>query len=121
VLSHWLDRMEGDAAFSKLVDEDRAVWSPIDRISGTLDKSLVEIFMPGYAACLNAARERLEDPLGGPGRPPAEPWSPCRARRSRPRSQVRAPGRSTIFWVGSAYQDRTVPGFVVNGLASSGL
>ncbi|MES9537835.1 hypothetical protein [Actinomadura sp. NPDC000600] len=73
VLSDWLDRMEGNKEFAKLVNEDRAVWSPIHRISGTLDKSLVEIFMPDYTARLDAARERLKDTLGDLGHPPAEP------------------------------------------------
>ncbi|MFC3994252.1 hypothetical protein [Actinoplanes siamensis] len=46
VLSDWLDRMIGTAAFDNLVNEERAVWSPLYAIAGTLDKSLVEIFMP---------------------------------------------------------------------------
>jgi hypothetical protein len=40
VLSDWLERMETSRAFAQVVD-DRAVWSALHRISGTLDKSLV--------------------------------------------------------------------------------
>ena len=45
VLSDWLDRMIGTAEFDGLVDQDRAVWSPIYKVSGTLETSLVEVFM----------------------------------------------------------------------------
>ncbi|MFF0398629.1 hypothetical protein ACFYSJ_23130 [Streptomyces sp. NPDC005248] len=44
---------------------DRAVWSGIYAISGTLEKSLVEIFMPDYAGRLGQARQRLLDAMGG--------------------------------------------------------
>jgi hypothetical protein len=73
VLSDWLHRMmmEGDE-FKALLNQDRAVWSPIYRIAGTLDRSLTEIFMPDYGERLDAARERLLDTLGDVGRPPAE-------------------------------------------------
>ncbi|GAA4300249.1 hypothetical protein GCM10023178_05220 [Actinomadura luteofluorescens] len=37
VLSDRLDRMEANEQFDRLVNEDRAVWSPILQISGTLD------------------------------------------------------------------------------------
>ncbi|MEH1098018.1 hypothetical protein V6V16_02400 [Micromonospora sp. CPCC 205561] len=40
------------------------VWSALHRISGTLDKSLVEIFTPDYTARLDAARTRLLTDLG---------------------------------------------------------
>ncbi|MFJ8155844.1 hypothetical protein [Streptomyces sp. NPDC094468] len=47
---------------------DRAVWSPIYAISGTLDKTLSEIFMPDYGPRLEAAKERLRvDLYGGTG------------------------------------------------------
>ncbi|MDI6105915.1 hypothetical protein QLQ12_45830 [Actinoplanes sp. NEAU-A12] len=72
VLSDWLDRMMGTAAFDNLVNEERAVWSPLYSIAGTLDKSLVEIFMPDYSGRLHNARERLLDSLGDIGRPPTE-------------------------------------------------
>jgi hypothetical protein len=42
---------------------DRAVWSPIYTISGTLDTTLSEIFMPDYAKRLDAAKERLRADL----------------------------------------------------------
>ncbi|MGW1669558.1 hypothetical protein [Streptomyces sp. NPDC002324] len=44
---------------------DRAVWSPIYAISGTLDKTLSEIFMPDYGPRLEAAKERLRADLYG--------------------------------------------------------
>ncbi|WP_406274702.1 hypothetical protein OH779_39930 [Actinacidiphila glaucinigra] len=58
VLSDWLERMEGSDTFDALVD-DRAVWSALHRISGTLDTSLVAIFAPDYAERLQAARQRI--------------------------------------------------------------
>ncbi|MEU6322334.1 hypothetical protein [Streptomyces sp. NPDC047009] len=58
VLSDWLERMEGSEAFNALVD-DQAVWAALNRISGTLDKSLVGIFAPDYAERLQAARQRI--------------------------------------------------------------
>ncbi|BEL05424.1 hypothetical protein Q0Z83_036150 [Actinoplanes sichuanensis] len=72
VLSDWLDRMIGTPAFDNLVNDERAVWSPLHTIVGTLDRSLVEIFMPDYSGRLHAARERLLDDLGDMGRPPVE-------------------------------------------------
>ncbi|MEU9841755.1 hypothetical protein AB0C69_21295 [Actinomadura sp. NPDC048032] len=50
MLSDWLDRMETNDEFDALVNEDRAVWSPILQISGTLATSLGEIFLPDYTA-----------------------------------------------------------------------
>lgn len=44
---------------------DQAVWSPIYAISGTLDKTLSEIFMPDHVARLEAAKERLRAYLYG--------------------------------------------------------
>lgn len=64
VLSDWLDTMMGTAAFDGLVNQDRAVWSPLHRIAGTLETSLVEVFAPDYAARLEAARARLLETLG---------------------------------------------------------
>ncbi|MEU0554286.1 hypothetical protein [Dactylosporangium sp. NPDC006015] len=69
VLSDWLDRIMGTAEFDSLVNQDRAVWSPLHRIAGTLETSLVEVFVPDYPARLDAARERLLDGLGEVGRP----------------------------------------------------
>ncbi|GAA3423078.1 hypothetical protein GCM10018953_02610 [Streptosporangium nondiastaticum] len=64
VLSDWLDRVIGTAEFDDLVGEDRAVWSPLHLIAGTLETSLVEVFMPDYSGRLDAARERLLHTLG---------------------------------------------------------
>lgn len=44
---------------------DRAVWSPIYAISGTLDTTLTEIFMPDYGPRLEAAKARLSAELYG--------------------------------------------------------
>ncbi|MCW3816469.1 hypothetical protein ONA91_18645 [Micromonospora sp. DR5-3] len=63
VLSDWLERMESSRAFAQVVD-DRAVWSALHTISGTLDKSLVDIFSPDYVQRLEAARRRLLETLG---------------------------------------------------------
>ncbi|WP_446458932.1 hypothetical protein [Streptomyces rochei] len=38
--------------------DDPAVWAPIHRIAGTLDKALPELFAPDYDQ-LEAARQRL--------------------------------------------------------------
>jgi hypothetical protein len=69
VLSDWLYRVLGTAAFADVVNQDRAVWSPLYRISGSLESSLPEVFMPDYVARLDAARNRLLDTLGEIGRP----------------------------------------------------
>ncbi|MFC6022176.1 hypothetical protein ACFP2T_39215 [Plantactinospora solaniradicis] len=72
VLSDWLDRMIGTAEFDGLVNQDRAVWSPLHRIAGTLETSLVEVFALDYPACLDAARERLLDARGEASQPADE-------------------------------------------------
>ncbi|WP_245674392.1 hypothetical protein [Actinoplanes rectilineatus] len=72
VLSDWLDQMMGTAAFDNLVNEERAAWSPLYAIAGTLDKSLAEIFMPDYPGRLHNARQRLLDSLGDIDGPPTE-------------------------------------------------
>ncbi|GAA0221975.1 hypothetical protein [Cryptosporangium japonicum] len=73
MLSGWLDRMIGSPRFDDLVNEERAVWSPLYAIAGTLDRALVEIVMPDYSERLQAARGRLLDSLGevGSHRPPS--------------------------------------------------
>ncbi|AEB44231.1 hypothetical protein VAB18032_15595 [Micromonospora maris AB-18-032] len=68
VFSDWLHRMMGTADFDELVDRDQAVWSPLYRISGTLETSLAEVFRPDYPVRLQEARNRLLDALGGVGR-----------------------------------------------------
>ncbi|MFC9331545.1 hypothetical protein [Kitasatospora sp. NPDC057015] len=57
VLSHWLERLQM-TDLSRMVD-DPAVWAPIHRIAGTLDKALGELFAPDYDRRLAAARQRL--------------------------------------------------------------
>ncbi|MFJ2080607.1 hypothetical protein ACIOGW_36130 [Streptomyces anulatus] len=39
--------------------DDPAVWAPIHRIAGTLDKALPELFASDYDQQLEAARQRL--------------------------------------------------------------
>jgi hypothetical protein len=63
VLSDWLYQVEGSNELSAIVT-DQAVWSPLHRISGTLDKTLVELFMPDYAERLEQARRRLLQSMG---------------------------------------------------------
>ncbi|MFI1227617.1 MULTISPECIES: hypothetical protein [unclassified Streptomyces] len=57
VLSHWLEKLQM-TDLSRVVD-DPAVWTPIHRIAGTLDKALHELFAPDYDRRLEAARQRL--------------------------------------------------------------
>ncbi|MEU3933908.1 hypothetical protein AB0E85_17990 [Streptomyces sp. NPDC029044] len=62
VLSDWLEQVQM-TDLSRLVD-DAAVWAPLHRIAGTLDKSLSGIFAADYAERLEAARSRLRPDLG---------------------------------------------------------
>jgi len=57
VLSDWLEQVQM-TDLSRLVG-DAAVWAPLHRIAGTLDKSQPEIFAADYAERLEAARRRL--------------------------------------------------------------
>lgn len=57
VLSDWLEKLQM-TDLSRVVD-DPAVWSPIHRIAGTLDKALPELFAADYDRRLEAARQRL--------------------------------------------------------------
>jgi hypothetical protein len=52
-----------------LVNEDRAVWSPTHAIAGTMDTSLVEVFMPDCFDRLHNARKRLLDSFRNLGLP----------------------------------------------------
>ncbi|MFJ3236002.1 hypothetical protein [Streptomyces sp. NPDC086787] len=61
VLSDWLEQVQM-TDLSRLVD-DAAVWAPLHRIAGTLDKSLPEIFAADYSERLEAARSRLRPDL----------------------------------------------------------
>ncbi|WP_328845306.1 hypothetical protein [Streptomyces sp. NBC_00258] len=71
VLSDWLYRVEESDELSAMV-ADRAVWSALYKISGTLDKTLVELFMPDYTRRLEQARQRLLDAMGGDGEEASE-------------------------------------------------
>ncbi|MER5601448.1 hypothetical protein [Streptomyces sp. NPDC002265] len=61
VLSDWLEQVQM-TNLSRLVG-DAAVWAPLHRIAGTLDKSLPGIFAADYAERLEAARSRLRPTL----------------------------------------------------------
>ncbi|MEU6493850.1 hypothetical protein AB0919_30425 [Streptomyces sp. NPDC046994] len=73
VLSDWLYQVMFQSDDLEGIVHDRAIWSPIYAISGTLDKTLSEIFMPGYGPRLEAAKERLRTDLyGGAGESTAQ-------------------------------------------------
>jgi hypothetical protein len=57
VLSEWLERLQM-ADLGRVVD-DSAVWAPLHRIAGTLDKALPDLFAADYVERLDAARRRL--------------------------------------------------------------
>ena len=57
VLSHWLEKLQ--MTDPRRVVDDPAVWAPIHRIAGTLDKALPELFAADYDQRLEAARQRL--------------------------------------------------------------
>jgi hypothetical protein len=57
VLSDWLEKLQM-TDLGRVVD-DPAVWAPIHRIAGTLDKALPELFARDYGQRLEAARQRL--------------------------------------------------------------
>ncbi|MGF1241319.1 hypothetical protein ACQSME_29350 [Streptomyces sp. 2-6] len=65
VLSDWLYQVMFRSDDLQGIVHDRAVWSPIYSISGTLDKALSEVFMPDYGPRLEAAKERLRADLYG--------------------------------------------------------
>lgn len=65
VLSDWLYQVMFQSDDLEGIVHDRAVWSPIYAISGTLDKTLTEIFLPEYGPRLEAAKERLRADLYG--------------------------------------------------------
>jgi hypothetical protein len=68
VLSDWLDRQMKKSSFASVVD-DRAVWSSLLRISGSLEEKLPEIFNEDYGRLLESSRERLIATLGEFGAP----------------------------------------------------
>ncbi|MER5295900.1 hypothetical protein ABT382_28090 [Streptomyces pharetrae] len=57
VLSHWLEKLQMPDL--RRVVDDPAVWAPIHRIAGTLDKTLPELFASDYDERLEAVRQRL--------------------------------------------------------------
>lgn len=65
VLSDWLYQVMFQSDDLEGIVRDRAVWSPIYTISGTLDKALSEIFGPDYAPRLEVSKERLRANLYG--------------------------------------------------------
>jgi hypothetical protein len=65
VLSDWLYQVMFRSGDLEGIVHDRAVWSPIYSISGTLDTTLSEIFMTDYGPRLEAAKERLRVDLYG--------------------------------------------------------
>ncbi|MCC3768432.1 hypothetical protein [Streptomyces sp. UNOC14_S4] len=68
VLSDWLYCVQM-TDLSRMVD-DTAVWAPLHKISGTLDKNLPGLFAADYAERVEAARARLrpvEDDGDGDG------------------------------------------------------
>ncbi|MEU5683877.1 hypothetical protein DEJ48_12540 [Streptomyces venezuelae] len=73
VLSDWLYRVMFQSDDLEGIVHDRAVWSPIYAISGTLDKTLSEIFMPDYGSRVEAAKERLRADLYGGADEPTTP------------------------------------------------
>ncbi|MER5793076.1 hypothetical protein [Streptomyces sp. NPDC001980] len=70
ILSDWLYQVMFKSDDLAGIIRDRAVWSPVYAISGTLDKTLSELFMPDYDARLEAAKDRLRvDLYSGDGEP----------------------------------------------------
>ncbi|MFD5325372.1 hypothetical protein [Streptomyces sp. NPDC127092] len=65
VLSDWLYDVMMQSDKLDAIVPDRAVWSGIYAISGTLETTLPEIFMPDYADRLEQARQRLLEAMGG--------------------------------------------------------
>ncbi|MFE2215943.1 hypothetical protein ACFW93_28865 [Streptomyces canus] len=63
VLSDWMNRVMHRQDFAALVD-DRAVWSALFKISGSLETQLSSIFDSSYSEQLDAARQRLIGELG---------------------------------------------------------
>ncbi|MFI8822736.1 hypothetical protein [Streptomyces sp. NPDC053431] len=64
VLSDWLYEVMMQSDKLDAIVSDRAVWSGIYAISGTLETTLPEVFMPDYASRLERARQRLLEAVG---------------------------------------------------------
>lgn len=75
VLSDWMSRVLHREDFAALVD-DRAVWSALLKINGSLETQSSVIFDPTYGDQLEAARERLIAQLGDFGDPSAPRLGP---------------------------------------------
>ncbi|MFE6787895.1 hypothetical protein ACFVFF_37185 [Streptomyces sp. NPDC057680] len=65
VLSDWLYEVMMESDKLDAIVPDRAVWSGIYTISGTLEKNLAGIFAPDYEERLAGARSRLIELMGG--------------------------------------------------------
>ncbi|MFI9099236.1 hypothetical protein ACIGXA_01835 [Streptomyces fildesensis] len=65
VLSDWLYEVMMRSDKLDAIVPDRAVWSGIHAISGTLETTLPEVFMPDYNGRLEQARQRLIETTGG--------------------------------------------------------
>ncbi|MDQ0776126.1 hypothetical protein QF026_004592 [Streptomyces aurantiacus] len=65
VLSDWLYQVMFQSDDLERILRDQAVWSPIYSISGALDTTLNETFIPDYGLRLEAAKERLRADLYG--------------------------------------------------------
>jgi len=65
VLSDWLYEVMMRSDKLDAIVPDRAVWSAIYAISGPLETTLPEIFMPDYTGRLEQARQRLLNAVGG--------------------------------------------------------
>ncbi|WP_432173909.1 hypothetical protein [Streptomyces sp. Tue6028] len=64
VLSDWLYEVMMRSDKLDAIVPDRAVWSGIYAISGPLETTLPEVFMPDYIGRVDAARQRLLDAMG---------------------------------------------------------
>ncbi|MEU2298455.1 hypothetical protein ABZ584_13810 [Streptomyces antibioticus] len=82
VLSDWLHQVMFQSDDLEGIVRDRAVWSPIHAISGTLDTTLSEIFMADYAERLDAAKERLRVSMYGEAEASADGGGSAAERRS---------------------------------------
>ncbi len=82
VLSDWLHQVMFQSDDLEGIVRDRAVWSPIHAISGTLDTTLSEIFMADYAERLDAAKERLRVSMYGEAEASADAGGSAAERRS---------------------------------------
>ena len=64
ILSDWIYRLQRDREMRDRCVDDKAVWLPLYRLSGTLETTLPEIFAADYAGKVASARARLLTKLG---------------------------------------------------------